>query len=40
MSIIATYAIAMLSWNLLEKPFLKLKRFFEAKQVEVEAIAA
>jgi peptidoglycan/LPS O-acetylase OafA/YrhL len=29
----ATYAIATLSWNLLEKPFLKLKRFFEAKAV-------
>jgi len=25
----ATYAMAALSWNLLEKPFLKLKRFFE-----------
>ena len=39
-SIIATYAIAILSWNFLEKPFLKLKRFFETKQVEVEAVAA
>lgn len=26
---VATYALATLSWNLLEKPFLKLKRFFE-----------
>jgi peptidoglycan/LPS O-acetylase OafA/YrhL len=25
----ATYAMAAISWNLLEKPFLKLKRFFE-----------
>ncbi len=29
----ATYLIAILSWNFLEKPFLKLKRFFEAKTV-------
>jgi len=36
MSIVGTYAIAMLSWNLLEKPFLKLKRFFEASPVHVE----
>jgi peptidoglycan/LPS O-acetylase OafA/YrhL len=27
----ATYALATLSWRLLEKPFLGLKRFFEAK---------
>jgi peptidoglycan/LPS O-acetylase OafA/YrhL len=27
----ATYALAALSWNFLEKPFLKLKRFFEIK---------
>ena len=27
----ATYALATLSWKLLEKPFLRLKRFFEAK---------
>ncbi len=25
----ATYAMAVLSWNLLEKPFLRLKRFFD-----------
>ena len=27
----ATYALAVLSWNLLEKPALRLKRFFEAE---------
>jgi peptidoglycan/LPS O-acetylase OafA/YrhL len=27
----AGYGMAILSWNLLEKPFLNLKRFFEAK---------
>jgi peptidoglycan/LPS O-acetylase OafA/YrhL len=29
----ATYAMAALSWNLLEKPILKLKRFFEPRTV-------
>ena len=29
----ATYALAILSWTLLEKPFLRLKRFFEPKKV-------
>jgi peptidoglycan/LPS O-acetylase OafA/YrhL len=29
----ATYALATLSWSLLEKPFLRLKRFFEASSV-------
>jgi peptidoglycan/LPS O-acetylase OafA/YrhL len=31
MTAAATYAMATISWNLLEKPFLKLKRFFEPK---------
>jgi peptidoglycan/LPS O-acetylase OafA/YrhL len=30
-SLVACYAAAALSWNLLEKPFLRLKRFFEFK---------
>jgi len=29
----ATYALAILSWRLLEQPFLRLKRFFEPKVV-------
>jgi peptidoglycan/LPS O-acetylase OafA/YrhL len=29
----ATYALAALSWNLLEKPFLRLKRFFEVGKI-------
>ena len=29
-AIVASYALATLSWNLLEKPFLRLKRFFES----------
>ena len=32
--LVASYAIAALSWNLLEKPFLNLKRFFETKPGE------
>ncbi len=40
MSILATFAIAALSWNLLEKPFLKLKRFFHVGPVEVRPIAS
>jgi peptidoglycan/LPS O-acetylase OafA/YrhL len=36
----ATYALAMLSWNLLEKPFLRLKRFFEAGRVVAPPEAA
>ena len=33
----ACYAIAALSWNFLERPFLQLKRFFEAKPARVAA---
>jgi len=33
MILLASYAIAALSWHLLEKPFLRLKRFFESKSV-------
>jgi peptidoglycan/LPS O-acetylase OafA/YrhL len=29
----ATYAMAAISWNLLEKPILKLKRFFESRPI-------
>jgi peptidoglycan/LPS O-acetylase OafA/YrhL len=36
----ACYAIATLSWILLEKPFLRLKRFFEAKPPRLEMQAA
>src|SRR5580698_3026690 len=28
-----TFAMAALSWNLLEKPFLRLKRFFEVREI-------
>lgn len=31
--LLASYALAALSWHLLEKPFLRLKRFFESKPV-------
>lgn len=34
----ATYAMAALSWNFLEKPFLKLKRFFEARKTQENAV--
>ena len=32
--LVLSYALAVLSWNVLEKPFLKLKRFFEAERVD------
>ena len=35
-TIAATYALATLSWRLLEKPFLALRRFFEAKTASPE----
>jgi len=36
----ATYAIATLSWNLIEKPVLKCKRFFVSRQEEPEPVVA
>jgi peptidoglycan/LPS O-acetylase OafA/YrhL len=36
LTIAATYALATLSWRLLEKPFLALRRFFEAKTASPE----
>jgi len=38
LAIVASYALATLSWNLLEKPFLSLKRFFEVKPVRSEPV--
>jgi peptidoglycan/LPS O-acetylase OafA/YrhL len=35
---IASYALAALSWNLLEKPFLNLKRFFAAKPAVTDCL--
>ncbi len=37
-AIVASYALANLSWNLLEKPFLRLKRFFETSPVHQESV--
>jgi peptidoglycan/LPS O-acetylase OafA/YrhL len=37
MSIVGTYALAILSWNLLEKPFLRLKQYFDWNPSPVEA---
>jgi peptidoglycan/LPS O-acetylase OafA/YrhL len=33
LTVAATYSMAALSWNLLEKPFLRLKRFFEPRTI-------
>ena len=35
-SLLGGYAIAALSWNLLEKPFLKQKRFFQSDPIRVD----
>lgn len=35
----ATYAMAVLSWNLMEKPFLRLKGFFELQNVSQDRAA-
>ncbi len=39
-TMLLTYVMATLSWNLLEKPFLKWKRFFVSKQAVPEPVAA
>jgi peptidoglycan/LPS O-acetylase OafA/YrhL len=36
--VLTAYALAALSWNLLEKPFLKLKRYFEPKPVFLDQV--
>jgi peptidoglycan/LPS O-acetylase OafA/YrhL len=36
-SVLATYILAIISWNVLEKPCLRLKRFFEFKGSEARA---
>jgi peptidoglycan/LPS O-acetylase OafA/YrhL len=38
LTIVATYAMAVTSWNYLEKPLLKLKRLFEPKVVCAEVV--
>ena len=34
LAVAASYLLAIASWNLLEKPFLKLKRFFQSKSTD------
>jgi peptidoglycan/LPS O-acetylase OafA/YrhL len=34
--LVTSYAIAAISWNLLEKPFLNLKRFFESQPIRLD----
>jgi len=38
--LVTSYALAMLSWNLLEKPFLNLKRFFNPKPFRPDVAGA
>jgi peptidoglycan/LPS O-acetylase OafA/YrhL len=38
-AIVACYALATLSWHLLEKPFLRLKRLFESRTVLFERLS-
>lgn len=38
--LVLSYALAVLSWNILERPFLKLKRFFEAKRTSPHSAAS
>lgn len=35
---VITYALAALSWNLLEKPFLCMKRLFEAGKIRASEL--
>lgn len=39
-TVIVTYAMAALSWNVLEKPFLKLKKYFNGSEVPNSRVAA